>query len=224
MLFNLIVTVAVVAVLVSLCFQPDAPITGFKNILGTPGYDITVLDAPVAQSTLLDVLSHLLTKTRFGPAIRRHLLNNNRIADLRDLASQIEQPPMSFPMRRVNAAKYAELTSQESVDAAIAAVLTGFSENHLPALQALYPRTIAEYHAFYQQGNLPSVVMQRTLSTIKTWESQDFRVFSSILTEEVLQAARESDERWKQGKPLSMFDGVPVAFKVDYRMIYDVCL
>jgi hypothetical protein len=215
MLLNTVVTIAAIAVIASLCFQSDAPITGFKNVLGTKGYDIAVLDAPVAQSTLLDVLSYILTRTRFGPAIRRHLLNNNRIADLRDLAAQIEQPPMSFPMRRVNAEHYDELTSPEAVEAAIKTVFQGFETNHLPELQDLFPRTISEYHSFYRsQKALPSEVMNRTLQTIREWEAQGFRVFSSVLPEEVLQAAKQSDLRWQQGKPLSVFDGVPVAFKV----------
>eukprot|EP01032_Pedospumella_encystans_P013916 gene13916-16003_t len=213
MLLKTVVTVAVIGIIASLCFQPDAPITGFKTILGTQGYDITVLEAPVAKSTLLDVLSFALTRTRFGPAIRRHLLNNNKIADLRDLASQIELPPMSFPMRRVNAQHYDELTSTEAVEQAQSIVKDGFESNYLSS-QDLFPRTISEYHAFYQAGKgLPSAVMARTLETIHAWEAQGFRVFSSILSEEVEQAAKESDLRWREGRPLSVFDGVPVAFK-----------
>lgn len=214
MLLKTVVTVAVVGIIASLCFQPDAPITGFKTILGTQGYDITVLEAPVAKSTLLDVLSFVLTRTRVGPAIRRHLLNNNKISDLRDLASQIELPPMGYPMRRVNAQQYDELTSTNDVEQARTIIKEGFESNLLPS-QDLYPRTISEYHAFYKAGKgLPSQVMARTMETIHAWEAQGFRVFSSILSEEVLQAARESDLRWQEGRPLSVFDGVPVAFKV----------
>ena len=85
---------------------------------------------------------------------------------------------------------YDELTSPEAVEAAINTVFQGFEINHLPELQDLFPRTISEYHSFYKtQKALPSEVMSRTLETIKQWEGQGFRVFSSILPDEVLQAA-----------------------------------
>ena len=219
-MLKFVVAVAVVGVLISLCFQPDSPITGNKIKLGQQGYTVEILDAPTATSTLLDVLSYVLTKSRFGPALRRHLLNTNNIALLRDMASQIDHPPMSFPMRRVNAAQYEALSSPEALVEAEGAFLNGFATNFLPAHDREnpaadpYPRTIMEYHAFYKEGKiLPSQVMQKALDAVKSWEAKGFRIFSSILPEEVMRAARESDERWRQGAPRSVFDGVPVAFK-----------
>lgn len=214
-----VVVVAVIAALASVCFLPDTPITGKKTILGTPGYDIRVLNAPTVKSTLLDAFSYLVTRTRFGPFIRRTLLNDNRIADLRDLSAQIEHAPMSFPMARVSAERYDELTSPEAVAEAERILVEGFSHNFLPQFdrdgnEGHYPRTITEYHNFYKSGRgLPSTVMTKTLATVKHWESDGFRVLSSILPEEVLSAARASDARWNAGMPLSIFDGVPVAFK-----------
>ena len=218
-MFKLVVVIAVVAVIISLCFIPDTPISGKKIILGTPGYDISILAAPAARSTMLDVLSYILSRTRFSPVIRRKLLNDNNIANLRELSAQIEHAPMSFPMKRVDAQRYGELTSQEEIDQATQTLLQGFQVNYLPAFdreknEPFYPRTITEYHAHYRSGKfLPSEVVLRSMETVKQWENEGFRIFSSILPEEVLQAARASDERWRNGAPLSVFDGVPVAFK-----------
>jgi hypothetical protein len=217
-MLKLVVVVAVIGVLLSLCFIPDTPITGKKIILGTEGYDISILDAPIAKGSMLEVFSYLMTKTRMSPVIRRFLLNNNNIANLRELASQIEQPPMSFPMKRVNAERYQELTSEADVAEAQRILLEGFDVNNLPAHdrenKPFYPRTITEYHEFYKSGKfLPSQVMLRSMEAVKRWEDQGFRIFSSILPEEVMREARESDARWQAGAPLSMFDGVPVAFK-----------
>lgn len=218
-MLKLVVVVAVIGVLLSMCFIPDTPITGKKIILGTPGYDIVVLSAPVVKSTMLDALSYLATRTAASPVIRRFLLNNNNIANLRELSAQIEQPPMSYPMRRVDAQTYEQLTSEEDVKEAERFLLEGFPEEHTSYLTSgsgspFYPRTIAEYHATYKSGRfLPSEVMLRSMETVKQWENKGFRIFSSILPDEVMAAAKASDARWKAGAPLSMFDGVPVAFK-----------
>jgi Asp-tRNA(Asn)/Glu-tRNA(Gln) amidotransferase A subunit family amidase len=56
--------------------------------------------------------------------------------------------------------------------------------------------------------------MQRTLNTVRAWSNDSqFHLFSSLLPEDVMRQAGESDERWRRGAPLSVFDGVPVAFK-----------
>lgn len=230
-MMKLVVAAGVVAALVSVCFLPDAPISGTKTILGTLGYDIRVLSAPTVHSTLLDAFSYLITRTRFGPLIRRLLLNDNRISDLRDLAAQIEHAPMHYPMARVNAERYESLTSQEAVAEAEHILVEGFGRNFLPQFdrpgnEGHYPRTITEYHEFYKHGRgLPSQLMTKAIAAVKQWESEGFRVFSSILPEDVLAAARESDARWQAGTPLSVFDGVPVAFKdmmdVEGHVIYE---
>ncbi len=55
--------------------------------------------------------------------------------------------------------------------------------------------------------------MKRTLATVRQWESKGFNLFSSIDEAEVLRQAAASDVRHQAGQPLSVFDGVPVAFK-----------
>jgi Asp-tRNA(Asn)/Glu-tRNA(Gln) amidotransferase A subunit family amidase len=71
-----------------------------------------------------------------------------------------------------------------------------------------------EYHDHYRRGVItPSEVIHDALNSVKEWEKRKFRIFSSILVEEVVESARASSERWRRGEPLSVFDGVPVAFK-----------
>ncbi|KAJ1428521.1 amidase signature domain-containing protein [Ochromonadaceae sp. CCMP2298] len=201
----------------------DTPITGQKFKLGTPGYDKTALEAPVATSTLLQVLSFLLTRMPFSPALRRALINKNNIADLRELASQIQIPPLTFPMMRVSLKEYQELTTPDEQSKAKQILITGFGTDPLPSSD--FPRTISSYHAHYAAGGVPSQVLRKTINTVRAWEAQGFKIFSSILESEVLAEAEASDERWRRGEPLSMFDGVPVAFKdmmdVKGHIIYD---
>jgi Asp-tRNA(Asn)/Glu-tRNA(Gln) amidotransferase A subunit family amidase len=41
-------------------------------------------------------------------------------------------------------------------------------------------------------------------------------MFVEIFEDQVMEQARASDERWAKGKPLSVFDGVPVAVKGEF--------
>jgi Asp-tRNA(Asn)/Glu-tRNA(Gln) amidotransferase A subunit family amidase len=102
-----------------------------------------------------------------------------------------------------------------------------------PATPALDPRdgdarggfrfpTVSDYHAAYCAGTYsPLEVAERFLAQ---WEASErherpLRAFISMRRDDVLDQARASSERWKSGKPLSVFDGVPVAAKdeIDQR-------
>ncbi len=73
---------------------------------------------------------------------------------------------------------------------------------------------MADYAAFYRSGKgTPTSVMRRTIATIKNWENQGFVIFSSLLEADVLAQAAASDKRFAAGTPLSILDGVPIAFK-----------
>jgi len=96
-----------------------------------------------------------------------------------------------------------------------------------PATPALDPReddaregfrfpTIADYHAAYRTGTLtPLDVAERFLTQWETSERHErpLRAFISMRRDDILTQARASNERWKSGQPLGVFDGVPVAAK-----------
>jgi hypothetical protein len=80
-------------------------------------YTMSALKAPVVSGLALRVFSYIATQTPFGGAIRRLLLNDNGILQIRELAAQLPAGfvPLSFPMRRLNR------TERGAYDAAIAA-------------------------------------------------------------------------------------------------------
>ena len=79
-------------------------------------------------------------------------------------------------------------------------------------------RTIRQYHEHYKNGGSVSEVMTRTIDIVNKWEKEHkLIIFSAMIPKEILQAAKESDARYKAGKPLSVLDGVPVGVK---DMIY----
>jgi hypothetical protein len=214
--FESIVVVSVFALFIAFSFRNHDPVTGKHITLGDPTYDVKPAIAPKVDGILLKLFSYVGTQTRFGPSIIRQLLNDNGIVNLRELAAQITLPPLYFPMRRLNPAEMKAYIAdihpnEKSVTEIIKSGISyhGYSQPSYP----LGLRSIEEYAFRYRHGVLPSDIIKHTLKTIRDWESNGFRIFSEIKHEEVLRLAKESDERFRHGKPLSIFDGVPVAFK-----------
>ena len=190
--------------------------------LGDLSYDVKILDAPVATGMKLRVLSNILSSGPLAPALRRLLLNNNNMHKLRELNAQIESSkytPLTHPVNRhpaedILSASHKQAQSDKSL---LEDFTTNISDNaEATAFSLKYPRrTIRSYHERYKSlKNKPSEILRKTLDQIKQWENiYKLNIFSTILPEQVLQAAQESDLRFAAGKPLSILDGVPIAIK-----------
>ena len=89
------------ALLAVLIFTPDVPISGETIKLGAGGYDMETVSAPSLSGSLLDSFSFDLASSRFGPWVRRMLLNNNNLEMIRELASQVPLPPLYYPIVRI---------------------------------------------------------------------------------------------------------------------------
>jgi Asp-tRNA(Asn)/Glu-tRNA(Gln) amidotransferase A subunit family amidase len=78
-------------------------------------------------------------------------------------------------------------------------------------------RSIAEYHALYRSGELtPLAVAESLLPLIQrdvNGASHHSIAFIEFHREEILEEAKASTLRYKEGKPLSIYDGVPTAIK-----------
>lgn len=74
----------------------------------------------------------------------------------------------------------------------------------------------------YRNGTTtPEEIAQKVLGAIQASDLGDkpLRAFIAVNRDDVMRQARESTERFKAGKPLSMFDGVPVAVKDEMDML-----
>lgn len=81
--------------------------------------------------------------------------------------------------------------------------------------------SIFDFTEAYRAGRLtPEEVAQKVLDAIQASDAGDkpLRAFIAVNREDVMRQARESTERFKAGKPLGMFDGVPVAVKDEMDM------
>jgi Asp-tRNA(Asn)/Glu-tRNA(Gln) amidotransferase A subunit family amidase len=73
----------------------------------------------------------------------------------------------------------------------------------------------------YRNGTTtPEEVAQKVLDNIQASDLGDkpLRAFIAVNRDDVMRQARESTERFKAGRPLGMFDGVPVAVKDEMDM------
>lgn len=208
----IVILIAALAVITRVLLIPDVPITGKVLKLGQASYDVKVLNTPVVTGKALEFFSYIATRTRLGPFIRRYLINDNHVEIIRELAAQITLPPMYFPMRRVNKDRLLAV-SEEVSDAQLDEVIQhGVDQGNYSG--SAVGRSAEEYAAYYRSGKgLPSEVISRTLQTIHKWEKEGYMIFSTLHDDMVLAQAKESDERFRAGKPLSILDGVPVAFK-----------
>jgi len=72
---------------------------------------------------------------------------------------------------------------------------------------------VHEYHDAYNSGSTtPSAVAQAILKVVES-NLEHRKAFLSIQKSEVLATAEASTKRYKEGRPLSVLDGVPVGVK-----------
>lgn len=212
---NYILIFAAIAALTIAIFKPFTPISnGLKYPLEKNDYDIINAVAPAASGFLVEIFGYIVSKSRFGPWIVRLLLNDNRPEEIRELAAQIDLPPMYFPVRRYSAEERNHHFAEMEPDSLIKALQNGITR--APPDSSLHRnlKTIEDYAAYYrQEKGKPSDLIRNTLQTIHEWEKEGFKVFSMILDDAVMQQAYESDRRFAEGKSLSILDGVPIAVK-----------
>jgi Asp-tRNA(Asn)/Glu-tRNA(Gln) amidotransferase A subunit family amidase len=193
-------------------------------ILGDTTYDIEHVKAPVVSGPSLRAFAWLGTETPLGHVIRRFLLLDNGMTKLRELAAQMpETPPLHHPMYRLNPAETAKHAAAEGEG------LTSDSLVPFPPAHALFTAetsdVLAMHEAFKASSHeafkassssptvTPTVVASKILAAIPSLQEK-YRMFSTHpLVDSIESAAAASTLRYAAGAPLSIWDGVPVAFK-----------
>ena len=82
--------------------------------------------------------------------------------------------------------------------------------------------TVFDYAKAYRDGkSTPEEVAKKVLDAIEASNSSTppLRAVIAVNREDVMQQAREATQRIKEGKPVSVFDGVPVAVKDEVNML-----
>ena len=136
-----------------------------------------------------------------GPVLLEKLVKDSGIQAWRDL-SPGDAPPVQCPLPHP-APPPEQQTSVEQAARAISAAPSSSRE------------TVAKFAAAYRDGLDPVSVVRKTHENIERLDGREERLglFISRKPDEVLAAAEASSKRLREGKPLSVLDGVPVALK-----------
>ncbi|CAB9505559.1 Glutamyl-tRNA(Gln) amidotransferase subunit A [Seminavis robusta] len=178
-----------------------------RMVLGTKAYDLQPIFAPRVDGILLKIASWLLRNSLFGHLGRRFLVNLNGPDEMRCLANQALKQgyPIAFlPLRRNSPLQ----VTDEMAATATEAIQTGIPISY-DTQQVV---GVMDYYQAYSKGTVtPSEMMLRVFDAMEKFQCMN--MFMEFSREKVLEQAEDSDERWKSKKPLSVFDGVPVAVK-----------
>ena len=100
-------------------------------------------------------------------------------------------------------------------------ILRPLIDRRMPDAKAFRFNTIADYVQAFRSGTYtPTEVAERALKFIQQANSATPPLMGIVDSDAsvVLAMAKASTERWRQGKPLSLLDGVPVAVKGEFRL------
>ncbi len=73
--------------------------------------------------------------------------------------------------------------------------------------------SIKDYHSAYEAGNVTPTAVAEALLDLISKNPKHKDAFLEIKRDRVISAAEASTQRYKAGKALGLFDGVPVAVK-----------
>jgi len=180
------------------------------QILGSLEYDIEDAKAPILTGFPLTAFAYVGTQTPFGNILRRFLLIDNGITKLRELAAQMpEVPPLHHPMQRLSPSKLTARTPESPITV----------EDYVPfpppssPFSAANSDVIALHEAYCSASTTPTAVASKILKALPALQEK-YRMFSTLpLTDSIESQAKASTARYASDEPLSIFDGVPVAFK-----------
>ena len=161
-------------------------------------YDLKSVKLPKLGTTGLRLLVRALELPIIGPWLTERLKKDGGLTHIRDIVP--DDAPLFYPLL--------------PADGRLVPPLVHATKPHEPP-GFRFPG-IDDYTAAYRAGRVtPLDVAANFLAQREASErdSPALRAFISVNADDVMAQARQSDERWRAGRPLGAFDGVPVAVK-----------
>jgi Asp-tRNA(Asn)/Glu-tRNA(Gln) amidotransferase A subunit family amidase len=176
----------------------------------TANYDLKSIKLPRLTGGQLSFAANAVENSLLKAALMPSMLKTGGIDVFRALTP--EEPPTVFPIlfvdKPANPADKPDLRELDRIEAGKGA--------------SVPYKTTRDYARAYHDGKTsPEDVAKRALDAIKQADSGELKLrpFIAVNEGEVLSQARASAERWRNKKPLSVLDGVPVAVKDEVDMV-----
>lgn len=167
-------------------------------------YDLKSVKLPRMAGGALKAFTAVLENPAGRAALLGSLLKNAGIDRFRKL--EIDDAPTFLPTWAA---------TQSASDGKIELGDLADKESHRPSQGFAFP-SISDYARAYREGQItPEQIAQRVIEAIgaSNLAEPPLKAIIASNAQDVLEQAHASSERFKQGKPLGIFDGVPVAVK-----------
>lgn len=168
-------------------------------------YDLEPMNAPRAASALLKLLNVLMATPG-----ARSLLTHKLLGDAGILAMRKTPCDEPLPARHPVFDATATAPTGPSID------VEALARTPSAPREPFRFTTVADLHRAYREGaTTPEAIADRLIAWTRETEAMtpSMRVFIAQDEGDVRAQAAASAARWKQGKPLSILDGVPVPVK-----------
>lgn len=175
-------------------------------------YDLSSLNLPILAGRSLRTFASLLDNRATRSALLPNLLSSGGIPKLRTIP--LDEAPCFYPLAREAAAAVAHATTPVDWQQLQDAIAPQTGHDPLPG--------VADYARAYRDGTTtPTAVAERFLAALETDRRSDLPLnpFIAVNRDDLLAQARAATERIQAGRPLSLFDGVPVAVKDELDML-----
>jgi len=170
-------------------------------------YDLKSLNLPRLYGTQLELFASVVENPLGQALLMGSLLENGGIPKLRRLP--LNEPPTLYP---IEASPVQDNTPLAPIS------LESLKDHPHPPIPYLTIRDYAE--AYHNRKIDPLEIAEKVLAAVGASEKLEppLRAFIAMQREDILAQASAAAERLRQGKPLSILDGVPVAVKDEIDM------
>ncbi|HSH03677.1 MAG TPA: amidase [Anaerolineae bacterium] len=169
------------------------------------GYDLKRIEAPRLQGASLRGVARLMRWPGTRQLVLRTLYRRAQLTAWRRRV--VPEEPVANPVDFFGVGDGA--ASKIEVDALAEVVRAGG-----------WPSGVLAFNKAYEAGELtPTEVVARLLEVCERADIKGLNIFIAQDRADVLAQAAASTERWAAGRPLSVFDGVPVAIKDEVEQL-----
>jgi Asp-tRNA(Asn)/Glu-tRNA(Gln) amidotransferase A subunit family amidase len=167
-------------------------------------YDIEAMDLKRMSGLPFQIVVRLAESSLFGPLLEKIMFAQIGLTEFREYPSD-EGLLVSPPLPHIHVGLEPNETTEKT--------------EFIPGVSATlgFPfETCSDFHQAYKDGRCTPVdVAKRVLDAVLKSEKTlpAMRIFISQNPDDLLAQAKASAERWKDGKTLSILDGIPVAIK-----------